>query len=416
MTYMQRVLAKFEAPKLRRICAFAVESKEPPAEIQLWLAGDNPTDFGVHKWTSRSVQEVGARYAERGNPLLIDVEHNGAGPNEAGEPPVTAGYARLEMREGVPWLVFDWSTYGAEQIASGQRRFLSPEYDVDPSTNEIVRLYRVSLVADPATYRARILASASQETEPMTIAMILAALRAALSAEDPAVAKESITSLIAELDKLAGGDGGAPPDPAPADPAPAFAAADGNGDDDKDKPKPPIAAAAPGKAPEPKPTPPAVTPPSSGTPAEPKPAPVVTVAAGAHDPAASSALAAQNALRDMLLEKHGDRLAPSIRIWASTQPLAIVKGLVDAAPATKPLPAKITATRGGTHGVPEGNARGLQGAELEEYQKRFGTYQASAPKVPHMDPSRDGRVFPTTPPRELQRVLAASAGKDGGGR
>lgn len=131
---------------------------DPPKEIQLWSLGENPTDYGVHKWTARSISEVLARYRERGNPILIDVEHLGA-QLEDGEPAPTGGYARLEVRSGAPWLKFEWSDYAQKQITSGQRRFLSPEYDVDRETGEILALYRVSLVADPGTHRARMLAT-----------------------------------------------------------------------------------------------------------------------------------------------------------------------------------------------------------------------------------------------------------------
>lgn len=137
--------------------AYADAGRVAPREAQLWNAGDNPTDYGVHVWSSRSVREVLARYRERGNPILIDVEHNGAQLPD-GEPAVTGGYARLEVRAGAPWLVFEWSDYGRAQIESGQRRYLSAEYDVDKSTGEILALYRVSLVADPGTHHARVLA------------------------------------------------------------------------------------------------------------------------------------------------------------------------------------------------------------------------------------------------------------------
>lgn len=145
----------------KRVQALAglLPSRTAPAEFQLWSVGPNATDYGTHIWSSRSVREVMARYKTRGNPLLLDVEHNGA--TKDGEPAVTAGYARLEVRAGAPWLVFEWSDYGREQIATGQRRFLSGEYDVDKNTGEILALYRVSLVADPGTHRARMLAAAS---------------------------------------------------------------------------------------------------------------------------------------------------------------------------------------------------------------------------------------------------------------
>lgn len=338
----------------RRIAADAVGrpivAREAPPEIQLWNPGENPTDYGVHVWNERSVAEVLARYTERGNPLLIDVEHNGATLKD-GEPTVTGGYARLELRAGAPWLIFDWSDYGRAQIASGERRFLSPEYDVDKNTGEILALYRVSLVADPGTHRARMLATAGRGK--MDLKVVLAALRAALAAEDPAVTKESITNLLTELDKSAGGEGSGDgtPDPAmadadpgkPADPMAAAAGDDEDADKDKEKEKT-----------------------KAGAKAQPKPAPVAAkptpkadgeskaVTAAAHG-AVAQIKAAQ---RDHLIQTQGDKLEPSLRRWASAQPLEVVESFLAAIPAKETATTRTKATRG------NGTASGLSEREL----------------------------------------------------
>jgi len=186
---------------------------EPPSEIQLWNRGENPTDLGVHIWSDRSAREVFARYESRGNLLQIDVEHNNADPpKNAQDVGPGGGYASLEIREGLPWLVFQWSAYAIDQIRTRQRLYLSPEYDTDKATGEITRLIRVSLVGDPATHNARQLASAkrhraSSNGGQMDLALILAALKAAMSAEDPAVAKEQIANLVGQIETLSGGSG-----------------------------------------------------------------------------------------------------------------------------------------------------------------------------------------------------------------
>ncbi len=311
----------------QRIYSRSGEIRTPPRELQLWQRGENPTDYGVHKWTERSIASVLARYNERGNPILIDVEHNGAQLPD-GKPAATGGYCKLEIRAGTPYLIFDWSEFGKQQIESGQRRFLSPEYDVDKNTGEILALYRVSLVADPGTHRARMLASASNGAKTkMDLQVILAALRAALAAEDPAVAKESITNLLAELEK-SGGSGDpapaatdAPTDPAPTDPA--MASADDDKDEDKDK----MAAAAPAK-------------------------PAETVAGAA----ASAVLQIKAAQRDHLLATQGDKVEPSIRRWLSSCPLEIVQGYLAAKPAPAASVERASATRGAPateHGLSE---------------------------------------------------------------
>ena len=208
----------------------------PPREIQLWSFGPNNTDYGVHKWTDRSVTEVFGDYERRGNPLQIDVEHNNAEkPKSADDIGPTGGYAKLEIRNREPWLVFDWSQFAIEQIATRQRLFLSPEYDVDQETGEIIRLVRVSLVADPGTHNARMLASARRQrtgrTHSMDMKLFLAALKAALKAKDPG---EAVGALISEVEGAVSDEGGGPGSESPEALA-KKAAAEGDKSEDKSK-------------------------------------------------------------------------------------------------------------------------------------------------------------------------------------
>ncbi len=223
-----------------RVRAFAFAPGAPPSEIQLWNLGENPTDFGVHRWTDRSIREVGGAYAARGNPLQIDVEHNGSGPEvekkRTDDPPETGGYARLELRAGAPWLIFDWSAYAVDQIRRRQRLFLSPEYDVDPNTSEITSLIRVSLVADPATHNARMLAAAKSRTLAGRTRMdpiLLAALMAAKDSADPKAAVEAFLKALSDAANPAA-------DPATMATEPTIAAVDPVTDETK---KPIVAAA-----------------------------------------------------------------------------------------------------------------------------------------------------------------------------
>jgi hypothetical protein len=376
----------------QRIRAYAFESKDPPPELQLWNVGENPTDYGVHIWSQRSAEQVMDRYNERGNPLLIDVEHNGATLD--GEPALTGGYARLEIRDGAPWLVFDWSSYALEQIASRQRLFLSPEYDIDPNTNEILKLYRVSLVADPGTYRARVLASAAN-TKETNMDPTLAAIMAVLSTvEDPAAAVAAVKDLVANMATDAPAD---PVSEPTGDPQPAFAASDDKPADEKkvaakaDEPKP-VATAAPIAA----------------------AAPTTTVVNVTTDPelmklVKAEAKKVEDISRDMLLDKDGHRLQPSIRTWARAQPLAVVRGLLAAAPEQSAPPARISATRGADHGTGVVH-KGLEGRDLEEMQRAFGTFKASTPNEPFTN-DRGEFVLPTLTPTEHRRIQAAAAAK-----
>lgn len=404
--------------------AFALE-REPPPEIQLWNAGANPTDYGVHYWTARSVAEVAQRYAERGNPLLIDVEHLGALAGEEITP--TAGYARLEIRNGVPWLIFDWSSYGDNQIRTGQRRFLSPEYDTDPKTGEIIRLVRVSLVGDPGTHRARVLASADARTAKEqgmnpTLAAIMAILT---SVTDPGAAIEAIKGFIS-----ASGDGAsadAPPPDAPID-----AAADDEAPGATDAPPGDKAAAstyasaaATGAT--------VTTPAAAAKPA----ATVATGATGAAAAARGAAAAAaptsptdttgavaevtrasaaavrsiNEAQRDLLIQTDGPRLEPAVLRWAASQPLEVVRGLLGAVPAAVDAPKRIAATRGATHGTEAGN--GLAAADLETLRAGMGTIKATA-SAPFV--TRAGLTLPTVTPTAYRRHKATAAATASAGK
>jgi len=132
-----------------------------PRKIQLWNVGDNSTDYGVHRWTERSVSEVMARYAKHGVLIPIDIEHSCSpevlAKRKTDMPPITGGYAAIEICDGAPWLTIAWSKPAFDMIQTRQRLYLSPEYLKDDETQEIVGLIRVSLVHSPGTHGARLI-------------------------------------------------------------------------------------------------------------------------------------------------------------------------------------------------------------------------------------------------------------------
>lgn len=361
---------------MKHIRAFAFEPGVPPERLQLWNVGDNPTDYGVHRWTERSIKEVCSHYEARGNPLQIDIEHAGfVGPD--GKPLPSAGMCSLELVNSAPVLVFDWSAVGAEQIATKQRRYISPEYFVDEKTGEITGLVRVSLVADPGTHNARILASAGKQ-RPMD-PMVLAALKAASLAEDPA---EAIKALIEQIE--AAEDSGPPSSEAPEVTAAADPPADPKAPEEKKE-----AAANPPKEP--------ATPYGASAP----------VAASAASPEVAALVKDLDGLkRDALLREHGDRLEPGIRVWASSQSFDVVKGLFDHLPKGA---TKIAASAGGrpTLGEGQGGARAVDGSVVPQNplaeQMGIRTRAAAAPY------RRDDGAFvvPTNTPTEVRARIAA---------
>lgn len=381
--------------------AYAFTPGVPPDEIQLWNVGDNSTDFGVHRWTDRSIELVTASLKKRGNKIQIDIEHNAADqgdeppksdpepPKSDPEPPVTGGYCTLDVRGKAPWVRFEWSAPAVEQIETRQRLYLSPEYDVDSATGEIVGLTRVSLVGNPATHNARILASAEGEKRSMD-PILLAALEAAMTADDP---KAALAALLASLKKGA--------EPAATE---VQAEAPSGPPAPPEEPKPVVAAAPPAE--EPKPVVAAAPPPAE------KPVEKITASAPGVD--ASRALSEltkriDEGERDRLLETRGATLEPHIRVWASAQPLRVVKSFLDTVPAASVATTRVAATRGESQG--EEARRGLEGAELAEFERACGIRRVAA-SAPRKD--EFGRlVFSNIPPAEWRRIKASMAGKEG---
>lgn len=196
--------------------AVPVGPPKAPERLCLWKPGPVVGDFGENVWDSAAAKLVMGAYQERGNPIPVDIEHNSnprANPNlDPSNPPKGGGYVWLKLApDGALWLdPIQWSDYAREEIESGSRRSVSPDWDFDPSTGRPVRLNKVSLVQNPGTYAIGLMASAKRATangaQTMDMAMLMAALKAARTAEDVGAA---LDALLTELDKTMG-------EPAPA--------------------------------------------------------------------------------------------------------------------------------------------------------------------------------------------------------
>lgn len=195
----------------------------PPARFRLWRAGANPGDYGNVNFTPVAAASVMGEYTRRGNALAMDIEHalnRTVNPTlSPNDPPPTAGYTALELVDTPDgpelWLLPRWSDCGRDapvpdevccarhQIQSGQRCYVSPDWDQDTNTGEPIRLNRVSLVAEPATWGINLLASRASATrgtavneEQIRAAYALASMQAA-AAEGPL--KESASAYAEQL-------------------------------------------------------------------------------------------------------------------------------------------------------------------------------------------------------------------------
>lgn len=160
-------------PRPRRLFAASLAPSigRAPSRFRIWRAGPNAWDLGVVNLTPAALESVIAEFQRRSNPLSMDFEHAiSLSPDPAVALP-TAGYVELEAVDGELWAVARWSDCGREapvpevvccarhQIESGQRITISPDWTAIEATGEPVRINRISLVADPATFGASLLAS-----------------------------------------------------------------------------------------------------------------------------------------------------------------------------------------------------------------------------------------------------------------
>jgi hypothetical protein len=124
--------------------------------------------------------------------------------------------------------------------------------------------------------------------------------------------------------------------------------------------------------------------------------------------------------RDLLIQTDGDRLEPSIRVWASTQSLQVVEGLLAAAPKRAEGITRVAATRGITQGNAHGASSamgqiraGLAGEELQHLKSGLGLATSEKKFVPYRDPESGNFIFPTVAPSEFRRAQAAAAAQGG---
>lgn len=231
-----------------------------PDRFRIWHAGNNPGDYGDNNVTARAVDAIMAEHAKRGVALAIDIQH-ATNPREnpkydPANPPPIAGHAALKVVASAdgPELWADpvrWTDCGRpfavpspgvccgkHQIETGQRPYISPDWFLDPATREPRSLDKLSLVAEPGTFKVNMLAARARRSDMNDTDILKALLAAGMGAaasQDPDI--QALGALVAGQSNdlatskgldLAGADAAEPPasQAAPMAPAPAAAAAD----------------------------------------------------------------------------------------------------------------------------------------------------------------------------------------------
>jgi phage I-like protein len=128
-------------------------SKGPPKEFPIFAAGLVKTTKGDFKFTERSQKSVLAASAEWGNHHSMDWEHRAlfAAFSGDGRAPAACWYG-IGVKEGSLFaLNAEWTKQGSDDLVSKSYRYISPAFDYDLDTREILELVNCSLTNLPAT-------------------------------------------------------------------------------------------------------------------------------------------------------------------------------------------------------------------------------------------------------------------------
>jgi len=360
-----------------------------PTAFRIWKAGDNQTDYGVHRFTEASAKILLADQATRGNLYSIDCDHLSLNDKSPPESRKAVGFHKLAVRETKAgpelWATnVEWTSAvrsGLEQDPP-EWRYFSPAYDVDKKTSEIVAYLNTALTNNPATWSVTALATQTA-TRSITMKMTAAEMLAALTGDDEEKKKEAMAALKV-----------------------AFPEVEGEVVDEK---KPKVEKELTTTASEEKPK--ADDAPKKDEEKE------AAIAANSKLAATVTELSRQvasmtakslDAERTAILASRTDlpkELVPTLR----EMPLDLMKKTIAGIPVAVPDPAaaaKVAATRGSHDGTEEIRAARLPPAEHDDLMERMGLSRTTA-KV-HWDPNRkNNRVFPQIDKTEARRMLAA---------
>jgi len=184
-----------------------------PTAFRIWQAGENAADGGADVFSQRSAELLIEQQRARGNLFSIDINHRSLSDDGPAEGTRAAGWHQLEVRpdeSGKPelWAVgVEWSPdikAGLEEKPP-RWRYFSPAFDVDPTTNEVIRYVNTAVCINPATWNNPQLAAISNEeikrsTMPMTKAQrealaVLNAMSARMNGEGSAETKAAAVAM-----------------------------------------------------------------------------------------------------------------------------------------------------------------------------------------------------------------------------
>lgn len=175
------------------------------------------TMAGTGPWfmTDAAAARIAAAHATRSTDMVVDYEHQSLLSEKNGQRVVAAGWLkprsfvwRTDGEEPGLYAQVDWTAAARAHIEADEIRYLSPVFNYDPATGEVLGLMNVAFTVNPAIDEP-ILAALSarrltQETPPVneTLKALLAAL--GLPAETPE--KDALTAVAALKAKADGAE------------------------------------------------------------------------------------------------------------------------------------------------------------------------------------------------------------------
>lgn len=186
---------------IARAFAFDVASGDTlPTEFRIFTAGVNESSKGRTLFDDEAAAAVMAAYQKHGADLMIDLEHDAAGPAMRSDSHDARGWFRLEMRNGELWAVdVRWTPDGARRLTEKTQRYISPLFLQSKKTGRVVDLLNVALCAAPAMHDAPALVAASRI--PASVAPVATYTRGATIEKrtmDPKLIQQALDALIAK--------------------------------------------------------------------------------------------------------------------------------------------------------------------------------------------------------------------------
>lgn len=213
------------ANRLRKTSIAALAAALPAAgqAVQLLPAGafrsadgsGRPADAPHWRIDGAIAARLIARVAARANPLVIDYEHQTLYTEKNGQPAPAAGWfagSALEWRDGEGLFAsVDWTPPAAEQIAQRQYKFISPVFEYDRATGEVLDLRMAALTNNPGLHGMAAVALTalndfSTEEEP-PVNETLKKLLAALGLAENIGEAEAVSAAVALKAKADAADG-----------------------------------------------------------------------------------------------------------------------------------------------------------------------------------------------------------------